>query len=184
MNPDRYNSQMEKAERRIEEPKREGSFLDSLREVAHKTHTRVLVLATLAGLGLSSGCDMQPEDDKTEVTENQNELYKGCEPFTICQTGAVYDGDTAELIGFSLVYKVPEGQEFRDVDFRILGEQGNVIHEESKNLPSGLDKVKFTERDIPGVTDAQLVEIKVNDKTIQLPTNFKSFDDDDDPIGF
>lgn len=184
MNPDRHNQQMEGIESRIEEPNRSGSFLDSLREVAHRTHTRVLVLATLAGLGLSTGCDMEPEKDKTEFVENQNELYKGCEPFTMCQTSAVYDGGTLELIGFSLMYRVPEGKEFNDVSFRILEEDGTVIHEELKNLPSGSDKVKFTDRDIPGVSEANVVEMIVNGKTVKLPINFKSYNDDDDPVGF
>ncbi|MBA4336438.1 hypothetical protein C0416_01515 [bacterium] len=184
MNPDRNNQHIEGIERHIESQNKPNSFLDSIRALSHRTHTRVLVLATLAGLGLSTGCDMDLDKDKTEFIENQNELYKGCEPFTMCQTSAVYDGGTSELIGFSLMYRVPEGKEFTDVSFRILEEDGTVIHEEIKNLPSGSDKIKFTDRDIPGVSDANVVEMIVDDKTVKLPVNFKSYDDDDDPVEF
>lgn len=137
MNPDKKRPQLEDAENRAEELNKSDSFLDSIRAMAHRTHTKALVIATLVGLSGAPACDEPMERDKTEQDGNQNEIYQGCEPFSMCMTTGLYDDETQERIGFSFWYKVPEDQEWDDVRFKVLDENGNVIGEENLFLPSG-----------------------------------------------
>lgn len=136
MNPDKKRPQLEDVESRAEELNKPSSFLDSIRALAHKTHTKVLVLAAIAGLSAAPSCD-QPKDKVAITDGNQNEFYAGCEPFTMCLTTGLYDEETKENIGFSFWYKVPEGETYDGVSFKVLDQDFNVIDMDVRSLAPG-----------------------------------------------
>lgn len=173
------NLQSESTESRIEQADKPSSFLDSIRKWAHK---RVLVVAALVGVSGASACDMPAEKDNTGLIENENELHKDCAPFAMYFTNALYKSGTSELVGFSLNYAVPEGEEFNGVILKIIDGDEQVIHEEVMNLPSGSARLRFLDSDIPGVSEADVVEMEVDGKIVSRSIDFTSYDDDD-PIG-
>jgi len=190
MNPDNHDSQIEGAENRIEQANKPGSFLDSIRGLAHRTHTKVLVLAALAGMAAASGCDMQSEKDKTEVVENENDLYKGCEPFTMCLTTGLYDENTSERIGFSFWYKVPDGQELGDVSFKVLGQNDSVLGEDTIPLVPGTDQFWVTKPGYNGdfenadAPKASGIEVTFSNGKSIIIRNGELEHTDDEPIEF
>jgi hypothetical protein len=192
MNSEYKNNSAEHVEKRIDSLKESGSFLDSIRALAHRTHTKVLVLATLAGLSGSAACDMPRDEARTEITdndhnENQNELFEGCDPFSRCLTTGLYDQVTSERVGFSFWYEVPENEEYDNVSFKILDLDDNVIGEDTLYLAPGTAEFWVTkpgyEGDFedPRAPEAGGIEVEFPDGTVITIRNKELLHQDDEP---
>ncbi|MBD3156870.1 hypothetical protein GF369_03505 [Candidatus Peregrinibacteria bacterium] len=195
MNSEYQNNSAEHLEKRIDTLNESGSFLDSIRALAHRTHTKVLVLATLAGLGGAAACDMPRDDARTEIiddkhNENQNELFEGCEPFSRCLTTGLYDDETSERVGFSFWYEVPENEEYDNVSFKILDLDDNIIGEDTLYLTPGTAEFWVTkpgyEGDFedPRAPEAGGIEVEFPDGTTITIRNQELFYQDDEPPEF
>lgn len=192
MNSEYKNNSAEHLEKHVDMLNESGSFLDSIRALAHRTHTKVLVLATLAGLAGAPACDMPLEGDNTEITddnhkENQNELFEGCEPFSRCLTTGLYDQETSERVGFSFWYEVPENEEYDNVSFRIFDLDDNIIGEDNLFLTPGTGEFWVTKPGYEGdfedplAPEAGGIEVEFPDGTIITIRNKELLHQDDEP---
>lgn len=177
MNPDRFGSQIERSDGQTEDAKETPTFLEDIRKWAHN---RVLATVLLVGMAGAAGCNMPRDTKQDQQIENPE---KDCAPFAIYFTNALYYSNSNELAGFTLNYKVPEGEEFKNVTIRVLDKDDNVIYEDVRDLAPGDGRIQFLDKDVPGAANASAVESVVEGKVVSRSADFTQFDDDDDPIG-
>lgn len=153
MAPEGLKKDNETVGRALEQASRPGTLLDSIRSIAARSKTNMMALVALAGIS-QVDCDSgnkNPKDTQIETREG----YEACAPFLRC--GAAPRTDK----GFTLVYEVPQNQVFEGSDVTILDADGEPIHEETRDFPSGTAMLDFTPSNVPGVEGAKEVVIKV-----------------------
>lgn len=158
MNPDNKEPQLESFESRVEAVDQPKTFLDKIRKWAN---SKVMLAATVIGLSGAAACDDPNEGDGIEQVNNnnQNEVYEGCEPFTMCQMMELKDENTKEVVGFSFWYKFSEEDASKEVVFRAYDENGDLIEEKKVSSSSpGTNEFRVT---LPGY-GGQLISDKAD----------------------
>lgn len=157
MNPEENHSQLEGVEQSIERADKPKTFLDKIRKWARDKALLATAVVGVSGVSGLAACDLPTEKDKTEQNNqnNQNEIYQGCEPFERCQMVELKDRDYGNVVGFSLWYDVPDGEEFDDVKLEVVDVGGETIGEEKVFLPEGTGEYWITE---PGYEGDMITE--------------------------
>jgi hypothetical protein len=157
MNPDKQEPQLENIEGRIEAAEQPRTFLDKIRKWANN---KAMIAAAVIGLSGAAACDEPAEKDNTELnSNNQNDIYQDCEPFSMCQMMELKDENTEKVVGFSFWYKFPEDDELKDIIFRAYDDNGDLIGEKtiSSSLP-GTNQFWVTQQGYGG----QIISDKAN----------------------
>ena len=186
MNPEENKPQLENISESAEHANEPKTFLDKIRKWANN---KAMLAATIVSLSGAAACDAPVDKDNAgQVDGNQNEMYKGCEPFSMCMTTGLYNEQTSERIGFSFWYKVPEGQEFEDVTFKVLDRDGNILGKEKAFLPSGTGEFWVTQPGYDGdiesdqASTAAGIEVAFpNGETVTILNGGLDHPDDDAP---